>query len=161
MATAAADAGADPIVVVLGANAAAIAPAVAGLTSTQVVVNAEWKSGLSSSLALGIRTVFADPACDGALVTLADQPLVDAASLRTLLAAFDASHRLVASAYNDTFGAPAVFGREYAQALAALTGDTGAGSWLRSRPGEVTLVPLANAATDVDTLADAARLHLG
>jgi molybdenum cofactor cytidylyltransferase len=107
---------------------------------------------------VGLSAVFEDASCDGVLVTLADQPLVDAAALKRLIAAFDGERRIVASAYDDTVGVPAVFAREHIEDLMRLTGDAGAGSWLRSRPNEVTRVPLGVASLDIDTSSDAARL---
>jgi CTP:molybdopterin cytidylyltransferase MocA len=158
VAVAAVDAGASPVVVVLGANAAMIAPALSGIASVRTVVNPEWSKGLASSLAAGLSALFEHASCDGVLVTLADQPLVDAAALRRLLAAFDDKRRIVASAYNNTVGVPAVFAREHVDDLLRLTGDAGAGSWLRSRSNEVTRIPLDVAALDIDTPSDAARL---
>jgi molybdenum cofactor cytidylyltransferase len=158
IAAAAVKAGASPVVVVLGANADMIAPALSGLESVTTVINGEWTNGLASSLATGLSALFADTPCDAVLVTLADQPLVDATALRRLVAAFDDERRIVASSYDDTMGVPAVFAREHVDALMRLTGDAGAGSWLRSRPNEVTLVPLDVATRDIDTLPDAATL---
>jgi CTP:molybdopterin cytidylyltransferase MocA len=158
IAAAAVEAGADPVVVVLGANATMIAPALSGLASVTTVVNREWSNGLSSSLAAGLSAVFQDASCDAVLVTLADQPLIDAAALRRLMAAFDDERRIVASAYDDTIGVPALFAREHVEDLTRLTGDAGAGAWLRSRPNEVTCIPFGGAAFDIDTSTDAARL---
>jgi molybdenum cofactor cytidylyltransferase len=158
IAAAAVEAGADPVVVVLGANATMIAPALSGLASVTTVVNSEWSNGLSSSLAAGLSAVFQGASCDAVLVTLADQPLIDAAALRRLMAAFDDERRIVASAYDDTIGVPALFAREHVEDLMRLTGDAGAGAWLRSRPNEVTCIPLGGAAFDIDTSPDAARL---
>ena len=158
-ALAALDAGASPVLVVLGAHADLVAPALDGL-EVSIVMNADWAQGLATSLAAGMRALLADPSCDGALVMLTDQPLGDAAALARLLAAFDASHRLVASASGGALGAPAVFGREHADDLLTLEGDAGAGRWLRARGDEVTCVPLAAAALDVDTPLDAAALHV-
>lgn len=147
------------MVVVLGANAETIASALSGLASVRTVVNQEWSKGLASSLAAGLSAVLKDAICDAVLVTLADQPLVDAAALRRLVAEFDGKRRIVASSYDDTIGVPAIFGREHVDALMRLTGDAGAGSWLRSRPSEVTCVPLDVAAIDIDTVSDRAHLH--
>jgi molybdenum cofactor cytidylyltransferase len=158
IAAAAVDAGASPVVVVLGANAEMIAPALSGLASVTTIVNGEWSKGLGSSLAAGLSAVFEDARCDAVLVTLADQPLVDAAALRRLVAAFGGERRIVASAYNDTVGVPAVFAREHVDDLMRLTGDAGAGTWLRSRLSEVTCVPLDVAAFDIDTPSDTAPL---
>ena len=145
--------------VVLGANAATIAPALAGLTSVAMVINPDWERGLASSLAVGLSAFLADDSCEAVLVTLADQPLVDGAALRRLIAAFDDEHRIVASAYDDTIGVPALFGREHLDDLMRLTGDRGAGSWLRARQNEVTRVPLYSAAFDIDRPSDVARLR--
>jgi len=156
IARAAVEAGGNPVVVVLGANAEMIAPVLSGLPSVTTVVNGKWNTGLSSSLTVGLTALFEIAPCDAVLVTLADQPLVDSAALKPLLAAFGGERRIVASAYDDTIGVPAIFGREHVGALMGLTGDAGAGAWLRSRAGEVTSVPLDAAAIDIDTPSDAA-----
>jgi molybdenum cofactor cytidylyltransferase len=158
IALAAVEAGASPVVVVLGANATMIAPALSDLASVTTIVNGEWSKGLASSLVAGLSAVFKDASCDGVLVTLADQPLVDAAALKRLVAAFDGERRIVASAYDDTIGVPAVFAREHIEDLMRLTGDAGAGAWLRSRSNDVTRVPLGVASLDIDSSSDAARL---
>lgn len=152
------DAGAEPVIVVLGANAAEIQPVIPRLAGIRTIVNPEWETGLASSLAAGLRAAVGDEACDGVLVTLADQPLVTGEMLRTLIRAFHAGARIVASGYEGVPGVPALFGREHVSELMELTGDTGAGPWLRSRSPEVTIVPLEGAALDLDTPADAARL---
>lgn len=66
---------------------------------------------------------------------------------------------MVASAYNDVVGVPAVFGAEYFESLMKLSGDEGAGRWLRARPSEVTQIRIDSASTDIDTPADVARLQ--
>lgn len=157
-AVAALDAGVTQVVVVLGAHAPAIASALSELPSVTIVVNPDWERGLSSSLALGVSAVSAETSCDGVLVTLADQPFVDADALRRLVTAFDEKHRIIASAYDGTIGVPALFGREHFEDLTRLTGDHGAGSWLRSRRQEVTSLPLHSASVDIDRPSDLARL---
>lgn len=156
-AEAAADAGAAPVIVVLGAHAAEVRAALPRRAGITAVVNADWAQGLASSLATGARAALADDGCDGVLVALADQPLVDAAVLRRLIGAFRAGARLVASGYQGAAGVPALFGREHVPALLSLSGDAGAGAWLRSRPHDVTIVPL-DEVLDLDTPADVARL---
>jgi CTP:molybdopterin cytidylyltransferase MocA len=54
---------------------------------------------------------------------------------------------------------PAIFPRPWWPRLEALRGDTGARALLRGAAA-VTEVPMPNAAVDVDTPADAARLGL-
>ena len=157
-ATAARDAGADPVVVVLGAHAGEIGPVLEGLAGVTVALNPAWESGLASSLSAGLRAALRDDGWDGALVTLADQPYIGADVLRRLITAFHGGSRLVASGYQGVPGVPALFGREYAPELLTLTGDSGAGPWLRKRISELAIIPLDAALLDLDTPADAARL---
>jgi molybdenum cofactor cytidylyltransferase len=155
----AAEAGAAPVVVVLGAGAADIARALDGLSHITTVVNEQWRTGLASSLAAGIRELHRlDARADGVLIATADQPLVDASALRRLLAAFAEGARLVAAEYSGTIGVPAVIGREHFDALLAREGDAGAGRWLRTQADVVRHLPLPEAAVDIDTAEDAALL---
>jgi CTP:molybdopterin cytidylyltransferase MocA len=158
-ARAAVEVGAHPVVVVVGADAERVAPALSGVERATIVVRPGWRDGLASSLAAGLRAVTAIAPCDAVLVTVADQPLVDAAALARLLAAFGGERRIVAAAYGGTVGVPALFGAEHLDALARLTGDSGAGAWLRRRLADVTRVPLDVGALDVDTAADVERLR--
>jgi CTP:molybdopterin cytidylyltransferase MocA len=152
------EAGADPVIVVVGASAETVSEALVGLEGIDVLYNARWESGLASSLAAGLEAVRAYPKCDGALVMVADQPLIDVASLRQLMEAFDSDDRIVASAYDDIVGVPIVLGAEFFKDLMNLKGDEGAGRWLRARLKDVTQIPVASASMDIDTPADAERL---
>ncbi|MCR4341966.1 MAG: nucleotidyltransferase family protein [Gemmatimonadaceae bacterium] len=151
-------AGAAPVIVVLGAHAEDIRPALSHLAGVTVVINSDWESGLASSLTTGLRAALRDTTWEGALAMLADQPLVDGPMLRRIIAEFAAGARIVATGYEGVPGVPALFGREHVPELLSLTGDTGAGPWLRSRAREVAIVPLAGAVLDVDTPADVQRL---
>lgn len=153
-AKAASAAGSRPVMVVLGAHAAQVSPELAKLRHVRTVINEHWASGLASSLATGLRALMEIAGCDGVLVMLADQPMVDAPALKKLIAAFDPDHRVVAAAYAETVGVPAIFGCEHVEDLMRLTGDKGAGEWLRSHPDKVTTVPLPEAQVDIDTVTD-------
>lgn len=153
------DAGAAPVIVVVGAKAADTTLALNGLSFTSTVFNEQWRAGLASSLVAGIRELQRlDARADGVLLVTADQPLVDSTVLRRLLDTFAAGARLVAAEYSGTIGVPAVFGREHLDALLALEGDAGAGRWLRGKGRAVRRVVLPEAAVDVDTAEDAALL---
>jgi len=146
-ATAALEAGAAPVVVVLGADAERSAGEVTDIAGVTAIVCEQWWQGVSASLRAGLSAL---GTCDGALIMVCDQPLVGASELRALLRLFGAQ-RLVAAAYRDTIGVPAVIGHEYVDVLRSLQGDSGAGAWLRARRAEVAPVPMATAAIDVDT----------
>ncbi|MDQ6718441.1 MAG: NTP transferase domain-containing protein, partial [Gemmatimonadota bacterium] len=121
--------------------------------------NADWKRGLASSLAVGMRAVLDDTDCGAALVLLADQAFVDGAALASIIARFDEDNRLVASSYDGVIGVPALFAREHLEDLTSLEGDAGAGAWLRGRTDSVTRVPLEKAALDIDNPSDQALLQ--
>lgn len=148
----------SPVIVVLGANKEQVAAELTRLRGVRTVVNEHWASGLASSLAVGLRALMEISGCDAALVMLADQPGVDAAALKKLIAAFDADHRIVAAGYAGTVGVPAIFGCEHIKELMRITGDKGAGQWLRDHLDRVTTVPLPEAELDIDTTLDAEQL---
>lgn len=157
-AEAALGAGAAPVIVVLGSRADEITPALAHLSGITTAINPGWESGLASSLTTGLRAALHDAEWEGVLAMLADQPLVDAAALRGIIAEFAAGARIVAADHAGMPGVPALFGREHVSELLNLTGDAGAGQWLRSRLPEVKIVPLGDALLDLDTPADVGRL---
>jgi CTP:molybdopterin cytidylyltransferase MocA len=149
---------AAPVIVVLGAHVDDILPALSHLSGVTTVINSDWANGLASSLTTGLQAAMRDTSWDGVLTMLADQPLVDAAVLRSIIAEFAAGARIVAADHDGVPGVPALFGREHVPALLGLTGDSGAGPWLRNRLQEVKVVPLGAALLDLDTPADVARL---
>jgi CTP:molybdopterin cytidylyltransferase MocA len=148
----------SPIVFVTGADRKAVEESVADLDSLVVVHNNQWQSGLASSIATGLGALEQYSAIDGVVITLADQPLVTSASLNRLIDAFDTDHRIVASGYNETAGVPVVIGSEHISDLSMLEGDRGAGAWIRQRLESVTVIPMPEAAADIDTVRDLARI---
>ena len=136
------------ITVVLGPEAE---PARIALRDTraQIVANEHWTDGLSSSLRAGIHAL--PSGTSAVLIALGDQPLLNSADYQRLLdvAAMNPG-RPVAARYQQTVGVPAVFPARYFERLAALQGDRGAGSILKSDP-EVIALDMPNAAFDIDT----------
>jgi molybdenum cofactor cytidylyltransferase len=144
-----------PVVVVLGAHAEKIRPALVRLP-VLVVENAAWAEGMASSLRSGIAALdqFSRTLC-GALVALCDQPAFSTATIGALVEAQRSTGRTIAAAhYSGRYGAPALFLREHFPALLAITGDPGARDLLNAAPERVAGVNLPGLATDVDTMAD-------
>ncbi len=138
-----------PVVVVLGADAHALAGELAGLR-VRPVINPLWRSGLASSIRAGTGSL--PRSCEAAVLLLADQPRVGAAEIDRLICAWLRSGRPVAAAsYGGTVGAPAVFERALFPALRALRGDAGAKQLLHGLGDRVEKVPLKEGAEDLDT----------
>jgi CTP:molybdopterin cytidylyltransferase MocA len=141
----------SPVIVVLGAYAEAISPALEDVHDVMIVVNDDWRTGIASSLRTGIAAAITH-SVDAVLMMTIDQPLVDASVLSRLIDAFHPDHTIVAAEYGGVVGVPALIGREHLADLArTVVGDRGAAGWLRSHDSSVTRVSLAGEGADADT----------
>jgi molybdenum cofactor cytidylyltransferase len=144
------------VTVVLGANAAELAPLLKH-TPASVIVNRDWNEGLGSSIRAGIARV--PGSCSAALLLLADQAAVTKEDLRRLIGAWRRQPEYIAAAqYSGTVGAPAIFPRSRFADLAGLRGDSGARSVFMRNPDRVVRVPMESAALDIDTPEDLLNL---
>jgi molybdenum cofactor cytidylyltransferase len=140
------------LIVVLGCGAAELG-ALLKHSPGSIVINQEWREGLSSSIRAGIARL--PLTCSGAMLLLADQPLVSADDLRRLAGTWRKQPQYIAAAlYSGTIGVPAIFPRNMFQALLQLRGDTGARALLRRNTDRVVRVPMPSAAVDIDTPED-------
>jgi molybdenum cofactor cytidylyltransferase len=146
---------ADKTIVVLGANANAIA-AQFSAGEVQVVKNEKWASGMGSSIASGIEYIMGSgKKYDAVLITLADQPLIDTPYLDLMIeTASKVDHRIVATAYGKMPGVPALFGRQYFETLMALESERGAKEVLDRFKSDIFMLDPGNKTLDIDTKAD-------
>jgi molybdenum cofactor cytidylyltransferase len=167
---AAAGAGCEPIILVVGAMTDAIRSEISIRESriapsstpgdaarTTVVENAEWREGVGTSIRRGLKHLSEST---GAVVLIAcDQPFVDASVVAGLIAAYEKTGKpTVASSYANTLGVPALFDRSCFADLLALPDDSGAKTLLTSRPNDVAAIPFEQGAIDIDTPEDFERL---
>jgi len=147
-------AGCSSVVVVLGANAEESAKELEGLDVCSVI-NENWQTGMSSSIQVGLSELMNhEPALDAVLITLMDQPLITAEHLVGFVERFnDERPSIIASAYNEVTGVPALFSSELFDELDKLGGEKGARELIRNRAGVMT-VALEEAAIDIDTPKD-------
>jgi molybdenum cofactor cytidylyltransferase len=147
-----------PVVVVLGAHAAVLRPLLAR-HPVLGVENAAWAEGMASSLREGVATLAQfSRRLEAAVVVLADQPALDAAVIRQLIAVHQTSGRdLVAARYAGRHGAPALFHRRLFPRLTALTGEAGARDLLNGGDPPAAAVDLPALAADLDTPEDVRR----
>jgi molybdenum cofactor cytidylyltransferase len=141
------EAGADQVLVVVGAEAESVRTE---LGRAQIIENTRWREGLSTSIQSGVIELERD--CEVVVITLCDQPLITAEHIKALVMELEKSS-VAATAYDGTIGVPAAFTREVFSQLLALNGDKGAKSLLLTHPNPA-LVPLPQAAVDVDTPTD-------
>ena len=92
------------------------------------VLNKAYENGMSSSIQCGLTHLLSHfPQVNMVLILLADQPKINTEHINALLNKVRSSRCLmVCTAYNSTYGVPAVFMKEYFHELLALKGEKGA-----------------------------------
>jgi len=122
--------GLERLAVVLGHQAEDIQREVK-LEPAQVVINADYRSGQTSSLQAGLRTLITDD-LEAVLLCLVDHPAVCAETVRRIVAIFrQRSAPVVIPTYHGRRGHPVLIGRQVFEELLGLAGDAGADSVVR------------------------------
>jgi len=152
------EAGAAPVLVVVGAQAELIGACIPADRAT-VVVNHEWEQGIASSIHAGVKAI--DGVARGVLILACDQPRLSAEHLRGLIEIFavQGEASIVASTYAGVRGIPAVFPREVFADLLALSGDKGARSLLMHPPCPLIALPFEGGEVDIDQPDDLEQLQ--
>jgi molybdenum cofactor cytidylyltransferase len=153
-------AGCGPVVVVLGAAAAAkqLRFELVDLR-VAIVENTRWKEGMSSSIRAGLDALEQASPPDAVLIMTCDQPHVTPALLKQLVAAYVATRPpAVACAYAGTVGVPALFDRSLFAELKALEQDQGAKGILERHLPRIGRIPFEQGAVDIDTPEDVPTL---
>lgn len=132
---------ARPVVVVVGHEAEAVRDALAGL-AVEIVVNADYASGMAGSVRTGIAAV--EGRSDAALFCLGDMPDVTPATLGRVIAAFSPEEgRLVCQpSHKGRRGNPVLWSSRYYPSLSRLSGDEGARQILKEAADALALVPV-------------------
>jgi molybdenum cofactor cytidylyltransferase/nicotine blue oxidoreductase len=138
----------DPVLVVLGAQAVDVWRQ-ADLGGATVLANADWETGMASSLRTGLDGLRGWPGrVDAVLVLLVDMPGMTPAAL-TRMARHAAPDALAVPTYDGVRGHPVLIGRDHwAGVAASATGDEGARRYLAEHP--VTEVDCTGLADPVD-----------
>lgn len=155
------EAGVEEVIVVVGADAAAVREA-AGRSKTppRVVENPNYENGQLSSLVAGLKTIDR-PGVTGALVTLIDVPLVRPATVRTLLQEFKGGAALIVRpASKGRHGHPVIFDRALFDEFRKADPAEGAKEVVRAYAAEQLNVEVDDegAFIDIDTPEDYRRL---
>ena len=149
--------GAQPVIVVTGHEAAAVADALRGLDVT-IVANPDYADGLSTSLRAGLRAL--PGGIGGALILLGDMPEVETSVLVALMAAFTDASAICVPVLHGRRGNPVLWGSAYFAEMMQLTGDSGAKPLMARHETRLIEVEVATDSIfeDVDAPEDLARL---
>ncbi|MEM9001624.1 MAG: nucleotidyltransferase family protein [Bacteroidota bacterium] len=139
------------VYVVLGANAQKIKATIP--SDTQILVNQNWQRGIGSSIAFGASHIMQNNThISGLLIMLADQPLIDAEYLKTIVTDFErAKARIVATAYGKKSGVPAIFHHLLLQELSQLENDFGAKNIIKDHQQQTLIISANGKEIDIDT----------
>ena len=144
------DGGCQDVVVVLGAAADQV------VDGAIAVVNDDWRSGMGSSLRLGL----ASHPGDAVVVMLVDTPGLGPEVVARLVAAYHEGATVAVATYDGRPRNPVLLAREHwAEAGRLAVGDVGARAFLADHPELVTPVECGDVAdpADVDTPEDLNR----
>ena len=145
--------------VVTGAYAGQITAALENI-NVRLVHNSEWEEGMGTSIATAFRHLLENAdVFDAAIVCPADMPLVGSAQFQRLIDAHQQEpQRIIASDLGDAQGPPCLFPSRYFEELALLRGPQGARSLMKANKLEISSITMPEAAMDIDTPEDYARL---
>ena len=145
------------VTVVLGSNAAELAPLFRH-SPASVAVNRDWNEGIASSIRAGVAHT--PPTADGILIALADQAAVTTEDLRRLAGLWRRDPAaIVVAQYAGTIGVPAIFPRWCFRELNELRGDRGAQVLLQRHVDRLVRVPMPSAELDIDRPEDLLALE--
>ncbi len=155
------DAGVDELVIVLGHHAEHILPVVEHFPLT-VVYNPRPEDGQVSSQRLGLAAL--TPSLDAVLVALADQPLINAEDITSLLGAFKKRPEgtaVVVPRVAGEAGNPVIFSAAVREQILAGGGNVGCRQWRAANPQSVYHFDsdTDRFIVDVDTLDDIERFE--
>jgi len=151
----AAEAGARPIVVITGANANKISSSISD-SKVSIVANDNWQDGIASGIVAGVHQIIKlDEHIKKIILAVCDQPFVSSELFEQLDQIQNKTGKpVVASAYADTVGTPALFSFEFFDQLLSLKGDEGAKKIMKKNINDVATVDFPKGEIDIDTPID-------
>ncbi|MCK5210387.1 MAG: nucleotidyltransferase family protein [Cyclobacteriaceae bacterium] len=148
------------ITVVLGYDNKNIEKEITDL-KVNVFFNEEWEEGLGASIRNGLKYILDNkPDTNAILLSMVDQPFVDAVHLKKLANAYDAARKMIiASAYSGTFGVPVLIDSFYFDLLKELKGDEGGKKIFVNYIKDIVEIPFIEGAIDIDEKKDLKTLE--
>lgn len=151
---------ADPVIVVLGANAEQISAEI-NKSKAQVIINSAWEEGMASSIRIGINELlFNSPSAEAVILMVCDQPFITAGLINELINTRKQTGKPIVSCnYGEAIGPPALFHRSVFNELMQLKGDVGARKIIRHHHDDVATVVFGKGKFDIDTRDDYTALN--
>ena len=118
----------------------------------KVVLNPDYKKGMSSSIRRGIRAL--NPKSDGILIALGDMVFLRSRTIDAILRAFrEEKGNIILPSFRGRQGHPVLFHRKYKGELLKIKGDTGGKSIIMKHPEDVFVIPVKSRGVirDIDT----------
>jgi molybdenum cofactor cytidylyltransferase len=120
----------------------------------EIISNPDWQTGMGSSLKKGLQQAMSrNPRMEAILVMVCDQPFLRADHLQSLVKKYRETNSLVvASAYSNTTGVPAVFNQQLFNEILQLHDEEGAKKIIQQHGAESVDFPGGD--VDLDTPED-------
>ncbi len=143
------------VIVVLGANIDIVKKEIENFP-VQIVYNKDWEEGMSSSIRSGITALLnRNPSAEAAIIVVIDQPFLSSTIIADLIEKYEATKKpVVACAYKDVIGTPALFDKSFFQPLLELKGQSGAKKIISQNKNAVVTIPFHLGYIDIDTKED-------
>ncbi len=144
----------DRILVVLGAQADEISRKIITSSKTDMVINLNYKEGMSSSVKCGVKNAAAK--VDAYLLLLGDQPLISAQIINKVIDSYKSGGKGIARpVYKGGHGHPVIFAAKYKKELLSI-GEGGAKMVLTNHADDILELPLEEPEilNDIDTPQD-------
>lgn len=127
-----------------------------------IVINYTWDRGIGNSIKTGVRSLLnRQQQLDGILLMVSDQPVITYEYLLSLIQTFKESKKsIVASAYSNTLGVPALFSKQHFNQLLDIEDSQGAKSILLKNRDQVQELDCPQGAIDLDTPEDYHKFKL-
>ncbi len=122
----------------------------------EIIFNPDWEKGMGTTLKIGLSSALrAVPKMEAVMMVVCDQPLITSLHLNTLIQKYRTTkNAIVASAYANTIGVPALFDRSLFQKLLAMEDGHGAKNILEDMAESVLSIDFPEGAIDLDTPED-------
>lgn len=145
----------EDVLVITGAHREAVEAILP--VEANVLWNPNWKQGMGSTIAMGVKDIINRTGVETILISTCDQPGLGRLHFKELLKTAEKKEG-AATNYGKRGGVPAVFCRSVWSALIQLEGDKGARDLINSEQRDIEWVQPIGSVFDIDTEEDFLKL---